>query len=248
MKKETYEAIKNFILTFAKRVVAAPYTTEELKRAFPFHAIFFPEEALISFKQQRTLVTRMGLQLYPAVAEIVAKDKYSKVYRNYEISSELDVALVTIVDTIINELRAQKRKPNYHLETQEILTSAKKGTNRNIRVIADLFIGDFESGPLFFEIKSPRPNLDVCAESKKKMLFFRAIYTNKNPQAFLAFPYNPFIYRDKYAHSFTKQIMDMENEVLLGEEMWNLLGGKGTYDQLMEIIEEVRYELKKKSE
>ena len=34
--------------------------------------------------------------------------------------------------------------------------------------------------------------------------------------------------------------MDMEKEILIGEEFWNKIGGKGAYEELLEIIAEVR--------
>lgn len=64
----------------------------------------------------------------------------------------------------------------------------------------------------------------------------------KNPQAYLAFAYNPFISREAYNHPFTAQIMDLGAEVLIGEEFWDKIGGKGTYMQLLDIIEEVKKE------
>jgi len=243
MKESTRIEVKEVIMNFAQRRREVPYTIEELKRAFPFHKIFFPDDALISFKQQRGLVTSMGMTLYPKVAKIIAEDRYNIVHRNHEIIRELDVAKVSVIDKIINDLREGRRRPNFDKETQEISTTRNRGKTQTVRVIADLFVGDFKSGPLFLEIKSPRPNLDVCAESKKKMLFFRALLADKNPEAFFAFPYNPFIYREEYRHNFTKRIMDMDKEVLMGEEMWNKLGGRGTYEELLSITEEVREEL-----
>ena len=77
------------------------------------------------------------------------------------------------------------------------------------------------------------------------MLFFRALFADKNPQAFLAFSYNPFVHREKYKHSFTERIMDMHKEVSIGEEMWDKLGGEGTYNELLGIIEEARREIKR---
>jgi hypothetical protein len=245
MKEETKIKLKEFISKFAEGIKAIPFTIEELKKAFPFHSIFFPDEALISFKQQRSLVTKMGLQLYPKIAEIIARDKYKDVHRNHEITGELDVGKVNVIDKIINELREGKRKPNFDKEREEILQAKETNQLQNIKIIADLFVGDFRPGPLFLEIKSPRPNLDVCAESKKKMLFFETLYIDKNPQAFLAFPYNPFVYRKKYDHQFTKQIMDLDKEVLIGEEMWDKLGGSGTYEELLDIIEEIRKKIEK---
>ncbi|HEX3035266.1 MAG TPA: TdeIII family type II restriction endonuclease, partial [Thermodesulfobacteriota bacterium] len=107
-------------------------------------------------------------------------------------------------------------------------------------VTAAISIGDFPGGPFFAEIKSPLPNLDVAAESKKEILMFIALHRDKNPQAYLAFAYNPFITREAYNHSFTRQIMDMQAEVLIGEEFWNKIGDTGTYNELLNIIEEVK--------
>jgi hypothetical protein len=243
MKEQTVDNIKKFVASFASEITTVPYTIEDLKKAFPFHSIFFPDEALISFKQQRSVVTKMGMILYPKVAEIIARDQHKEVHLDHELTGEMDAAKIEIIDRMINELRAGRRTPDFHKETQEIV-NARSGEKRKIRVIADLFVGDFKEGPLFLEIKSPLPNLDVCAESKKKMLLFRAFFENKNPQAFFAFPYNPFVHKADYKHPFTKRIMDIDNEVLVGEEMWDKLGGKGAYQELLKIIDEVKEELK----
>jgi len=227
MKETTRVEIRNFMLVFARELTEIPFTIEELKKAFPFHTLFFPDEALVFFKQQRSIVTKMGMVLYPKIAETIARDQHHKVYPNYEITGRLEVAKINVIDRITNDLRAGGVRPDFNREVREIL-GATGGGEREVKIIADLFIEDFKPGPLFLEIKSPRPNLDVCAESKTKMLFFRALFQNRHPQAYLAFPYNPFICREKYSHGFTEQIMDIEKEVLIGEEMWDKLGGKGT--------------------
>jgi hypothetical protein len=84
------------------------------------------------------------------------------------------------------------------------------------------------------------PNLDIAAESKKKILTFLALHRGNHPQAYLAFAYNPFISREAYNHPFTSQIMDLEAEVLMGEEFWDKIGGKGTYSELLDVIAEVK--------
>ncbi|MEM2146511.1 MAG: TdeIII family type II restriction endonuclease, partial [Candidatus Jordarchaeaceae archaeon] len=85
------------------------------------------------------------------------------------------------------------------------------------------------------------------AESKKKMLYFQAIFEGQRSEAYLAFPYNPFVYREKYDHRFTKQIMDLDKEVLMGEEMWDKIGGVGTYEELLEIAVEAKKAISKKN-
>ena len=58
-------------------------------------------------------------------------------------------------------------------------------------------------------------------------------------EAYLAFPYNLFVYRERYSHSITSRIMDLEREVLIGGEMWDKIGGKGTYNNLLDLLEEI---------
>jgi hypothetical protein len=244
MKQETIAKIKNEIIQFSKKILPQ-FSIEELKRAFPFHCIFFTEEGLRAFKVQRTLVTRMGMQLIPKIAFIIAQDKYSHVFLEHDIVGEADTGMIAKADRILDELRTEMRKPDAIKEWNEIINSAT-GEKRKHKIRADLYIEDFRPGPLFMEIKSPRPNLDVCTESKKKMLYFKIIKYNSKAEAYLAFPYNPFIKRELYSHSFTLRIMDIEREVLIGEEMWDKIGGKGTFDELLKILEEVKEELKAK--
>ena len=87
------------------------------------------------------------------------------------------------------------------------------------------------------------PNLDIAAESKRKILYYLAIMNRQGipgAQAYLGFTYNPYLTRELYALSYTRQIMDMKDEVLIGNEFWDFIGGSDTYDELLEVIEEVR--------
>jgi hypothetical protein len=242
MKPETITRIKNEIIQFSKKSLPQ-YSIEELKRAFPFHSIFFTDEGLRDFKVQRTLVTRMGMKLYPKIAFLVAQDKYSRVYLNHDIESEADTGMISKADRILDELRTGLRRPDAVKEWDEIINFAS-GEKRKHKIRADLFIEDFKPGPLFMEIKSPRPNLDVCTESKKKMLYFKIINSNLKVEAYLAFPYNPFIRRENYSQNFTLQIMDIEREVLIGEEMWDKIGGKGAFEELLRILDEIKRDLR----
>lgn len=51
MREKTRKEVGQTIIDFAEASLSkVEFTIEELKRAFPFHAIFFPDEALKSFK------------------------------------------------------------------------------------------------------------------------------------------------------------------------------------------------------
>lgn len=240
MRSETREKILQEVVKFARSKLQLDVDVERLKRAFPFHAPFFTDEGLRAFKNQRSIVTGMGQRLIPRIAEIIASDLYADVHRDYAIEGNCDEGMILKIREIVSELRVGARMPNSQQEWHEVLESRSSNLIRQ-QVIADLYIGDFTDGPLFMEIKSPRPNLDVCAETKLKMLIFRAImYQEGRPQAraYFGLWYNPDIERTKYSHHFTRRIMDMDREVLIGEELWDTIGGPGTYNELLEVLEQ----------
>jgi hypothetical protein len=239
LKKETRQRVATLLEHFVAQLTQVEYDLEELQKAYPFHSLFFRDEAIIAFKRQRSIVTSLGQSLYPRLARLIAEQRYNDIHLEREFRAILDGAVADAIDRIVTELRVKQRKPDYVQEIAEIL-GAKGGKPREVVVTADLFIGDFAKGPFFAEIKTPLPNLDIAAESKQKLLTFVALYHEQKPQAFLAFPYNPFITREGYNHPFTKQIMDMDKEVLIGEEFWDKIGGKGTYAELLEVIQEVK--------
>jgi len=217
---------------------------EEVKKAKPFHSAFLTDETILHGDLVSSVETTVGTRFLPAVAEIVAKGQYSDVHREYEILVELDSAKVTAVDTIVNSLRSGMRKPN-HLEEMKEIMSVSSSERTSVRIIADLYIGDHEDGSLFMEIKAPLPNLDQCAESKRKMLLFLVANESRRAQSFLGLTYNPYVERHLYKWSFTKRIMDMEKEVLIGKEMWDKLGGPGSFEAILREIKKASDEWRK---
>lgn len=39
--------------------------------------------------------------------------------------------------------------------------------------------------------------------------------------------------------SFTKQFFDVEREVLMGKQFWDFVGGKDTYEAILNVFEKV---------
>jgi hypothetical protein len=58
--------------------------------------------------------------------------------------------------------------------------------------------------------------------------------------------YNPYgSAKASYKHSFALQYLDIDHQLLLGEEFWSYIGGVNTFDQLLEIYQEVGHEMSK---
>lgn len=235
-RQTVYDLLRNFASKSFKRI-----DPEVVKRGYPFHRLFFDDAGIVAFKRERSIVSALG-KIYPRLAEVIAQENYRAVELEKVIEIALDEYQVNTINQIVRDLRSKLREPNHAQELLEI-SSAVGGRMVPIRIIADFFVGDFKSGPLFVEIKTSKPNLDICAESKSKILTFDAIAPNTH-RAYLAFAYNPYLTRAQYAHFPVKQVMDLDAEVLMGEEFWNLIGDANTFDQLLEIIEQIGNELR----
>ena len=248
-QKAVYEVLREF--AFSQIPKLSKWTLADIGQAYPFHQLFFPEEAILAARVERSVVTSMGTKLYPALAEAIARSRFGKVFVEHVIEGTVNDAAVNMIEQIVTELRTSPsereitRQPDHDGELRDILYSPGGGlTNRS--VTADLYVEDFEDGPLFIELKSPLPNLDIAAESKRKLLYYLTIMGRRGvsrSKAFLGLTYNPFITRDQYRHPFTKKIMDMDKQVLIGSELWDYIGGPGTYASLLSLIEQVRQEL-----
>lgn len=249
MKAETRGLVKSVmeacVAEFEPRL--ARWDNADLRRAYPFHRLFFTNEGIATARAERSIVTSMGASLYPRLAVAVASERFQDVHTEHTIEGELNDNACNLLEQIVTELRApgrrrrNRRGPNHHDEMNSIV-AARDGAARQVAVTADLYIGDFTGGPLFVELKTPLPNLDIAAESKRKILYFLTMKRRQNvvgAKAFLGLTYNPFLTRAAYAHNPTTRVMDMDNEVLMGSELWDYIGGTGTYDELLEIIEEI---------
>lgn len=253
MKSQTRERLRSILYDYATSQLPklTKWTLADIKQAYPFHRLLFSDEQVLAARVERSVVTTMGDKLYPALAKAVSENNFIDVHTEYVVSGIVNDAACNMIDQIVTELRTPKsqrtnpRTPDHESELTDILNSRGGGQTPRT-VTADLYVGDFTGGPLFIELKTPLPNLDVAAESKRKILYYLLIMNRRGvggAQGFLGLTYNPFLTRKGYRHSFTRQIMDMGNQVLMGQEMWDFIGGSGTYDELLEIIEEVHSSL-----
>ena len=249
MKRTTRATVKKLMQDWVEEQAPAleRWVGTNAAEAYPFHRLIFSEEALVAARTERSIVTSMGASLYPRLAVAVANDRFRDIQTEHNIEGAVNDDACNLLEQIVTELRAPRRRgqdrriPNHDDELNNIINAVGGGLRQTV-VTADIYIGDFTNGPLFVELKTPRPNLDIAAESKRKMLSFLTIMNRRGvtgAEAYLGLTYNPFLSRVHYAHSPTRQIMDMENEVLIGSELWDYIGGPETYDELLEIIEEI---------
>jgi hypothetical protein len=125
--------------------------------------------------------------------------------------------------------------------------SAWKGKPIPVTVVCDVYAEDTTRGKRYaFELKAPLPNSDQTKVSKEKMLKLYCMNPMQVDEAYFALPYNPYGNREDYAWSFPACWFDMKHDavVLIGNEFWDKIGGKGTYQAFIDAVNELGREYK----
>lgn len=130
---------------------------------------------------------------------------------------------------------SERPKPNWVKELQFVRSG--DGPWKDVTVNCDVFISSSPNSPgQAFELKAPQPNSDQTKVSKEKLLKLHCMQPRQVTSAYFALPYNPYRQRHLYAWSFPMRWFDMHHDecVLIGNDLWDLVGGEGTYEEISE--------------
>jgi len=223
--------------TLRTRVEREPWDAEEEKRLRPFAFALVPEEVWKGAKFERSFTTSFG-SAWEEMVLLVARDKHDHAERGGRYVGRLRQGQLSRIQTILNNLEARRSRPDWDAEFDSVL-SASEGAYVEVGVIADLHVWNNDGSHLFFEVKAPKPNADQTKVSKEKMLKLSAML--ETTCAYFALPYNPFPSRAEYGHTHPKRYFNMSTDevVLIGPEFWDKVGGTGTWDDLLTLLDEV---------
>ncbi|MCW3137091.1 hypothetical protein DRN80_05625 [Methanosarcinales archaeon] len=208
---------------------------EEKGEHKPFHAALIPAELLRIQSFFRSFSTSLGQGVFEYIAKIVAEsnDKWIEVRSNHKFEAFASPNIQSAVDTFIESILNKKASPYPYPQF------SKPDSENAKNIVVDLSFKDRETGAIYFiEIKSPKPNKDQTRQTKEKFLFLIATYPKS--KVYYALPYNPYGERkENYRWSFTKMFFDLNNEILVGKEFWDFLGGENTYEEILRIFKSV---------
>jgi hypothetical protein len=208
----------------------------------PFHEAIVPEQVMRISAFERSFSTKLG-STFEECARLIAAQSYKIAKRGFVATGQMPAAAASRIEELVNQI-ASEHKPNF-LQMINVVLEVQDEHWVERPVVADLYLESSEGKRFFFEIKSPKPNKGQCLEIAERLLRVHAITQAGRPSvnAYFAMAYNPYgTHREEYKHSFSLTYLDMKNEVLLGEEFWEIVGGKGTYEELLEIYREVGQE------
>jgi hypothetical protein len=240
LKKSQSEEIKNLLREkidkklkkYSRETSSMPFLTKLMQDS----------EQVAAYSFIHSLSTTLGMSIYEKVAKIVALPNYDSVETGYDVEGKISPEENQIISKILQEIKNGTKKVNREKEIKEIL-SCKNTKGRKLKIRADLYLKK-EKNEYFIEIKTAKPNIDVFAKSKQKLLEWVAL-TKKPVNCILAIPYNPY-HPEPYTRFTMQGYMDEKKELYVADKFWELLGGKGTYKEILAIFDEIGKEFKEK--
>ncbi len=209
----------------------------------PFHEALLPEGILRINEFERSLSTKLG-DTFEECARLLGRNYFVRVERNYKVTGEISRAVIRSIERFCNEINTSGLGRSYLDLIQEVVSINSDDLISRTRR-ADLYLMDKDGNETYFEIKSPKPNKGQCVEVADRLLHIHAMREAGPPRVktYYAMAYNPYgVDKEDYKYSFALRYLDMTNQVLLGKEFWDFIGGTGSYEEILSIYQEVGQE------
>ena len=239
-------AICNIVQSLMENVmdrvlVTDPFVAEEHHAKKPLYAALVPDEIFKGSHFERRFVTPFGTA-WEKLAMAVGNVHHGKCTKGASVEGTIGKERLRRIQEVLNRLEhgvngKKKQKPNWDEELAYILAGG--GEPIPISVTCDILINSDLTGETYaFELKGPLPNSDQTKVSKEKMFKLLAMDGTPVQHAYYALPYNPYSKRENYEWSFPGRWFNMKEDscVLIGEELWDLIGGEGTYQLFISEI------------
>lgn len=207
----------------------------------PFHWAILGKDRMGMFSFIQSINTSMGMSIFEQVGKIIAKDNF-EIVDNQVIPPELGSSnSLDEVKEILISLETTNEMPNEVQEYQKLLNSITSSVQKRKLTRIDLYL-EKDDEVYLIDVKTVKANKGEVKGIKTTLLEWKSVYlftnSSKRYHSLLGLPYNPY-YPEPYNRFTFKGMLDLEKEMLVAEEFWDFLGGSGTYDQLIEIFQEV---------
>lgn len=245
----TAELYKIIYLFLKGRIIQKieDYSLDEEDAAKPFQFALFTKKGYLTKGFIHGVETALG-NWHESIAQQIAKYNFKtskKLQRNDRLSGKVTNNAQIVIDNILQDLDAAKKEPSAKKELQDVIEASKTGKSENRIHTIDLFLEKTNGEEIYFEIKGPKPNKNEMKAAKRDLLEVVAMRANegKKVYVYLGMYYNPY-YPKEYARWTVLKFFEPGEDFLIGKDFWDFLGGKGAYEQLIEIFEKIGSEIK----
>lgn len=242
IQKEFVDCAKNTLL----RVKNSMKKNDEGGNYKPFHESILIPQAILWSKFERSFSTSFGQRLVEEVSQILARASgASEVVRQKQTNIDIDKSQANEIDEHSQKIKEGKLKGLWSDDLKSISNVKKSNVSHKAKIISDLWFKR-DNQEYFFSIKTVKPNIDQTIEAKRDLLKLKI--NNSKANVYYGLYYNPWgEQRDSYKHSPPMKVFNFYKDevVLIGKEYWDIIGGEGAYEELLEIAERAGKETKK---
>lgn len=216
--------------------------------SMPFHTRLLGKDRLALYSFIHSLSTNFGTTIFEPVAVAIAKNSF-KSAKSHTIAGEyIYEGAAVVIERIMNGLTTAASSPDKHAELDAIRKVCQKGTRKKVNLTrVDILLESRTNEMYLFDLKTAKPNVGGFREFKRTLLEWAAAVLASNPRAkvntSIAIPYNPYE-PQPYNRWTMRGMLDLENELKVGNELWDFLGGAGAYEDLLDCFERVGIELR----
>lgn len=216
--------------------------------SMPFHTRLLGKDRLALYSFIHSLSTNFGTAIFEPVAVALAESRFEKALKQQTAGLEISSEAHKVIQEIMNGLETANKVPDKKNEIERIREVAQKGEMNKVRLTkVDLWLENNDKELYLFDIKTAKPNAGGFREFKRTLLEWTAAIFAINPKAkintFIAIPYNPYE-PEPYKRWMMRGMLDLENELKVGKEFWDFLGGEGAYEELLDCFEKVGIEMR----
>ena len=233
------ECIKNILRNKLHEKISEFAEQEDMNK--PFYFALFSKDIVFAASLLQSIYTWLGGK-WEEIASIVASNNFPRVERRYQLEGEITSKEQAKIDNLLKDLEHGTRDVNIETIKEELLNSFEEDDpRRQTSEVVDLFLeaGDNE---YYFELKSVKPNKNEMRAAKQDLLNILAIRQKvkdkRNLHVFLAMPFNTY-FTGRYRRWTVIKFFTENQDLLVGKDFWDFIGGKGAYEELIEIFEEV---------
>jgi type II restriction enzyme len=207
----------------------------------PFHYRLLGKDRMALYSFIQSLNTTFGTSIFEPVAVALAQNNFKKVEKQYVIGNQISSECQNVIQYIMNSLTLGSA-PNKQKEIELIRAAASKGNINKMKTVkVDLYLETHDGEMFFFDLKTAKPNISNFKDFKRTLLEWVGIALTDNPNAkvnsLIAIPYNPYE-PHPYERWTIKGMLDDKEELLVGKEFWDFLGGNDAYEDLLDCFEQ----------
>lgn len=216
--------------------------------SMPFHARLLGRDRMALFSFIHSLNTNFGTSIFEPVAKAIAVNNFQSALSQQTAGTQISSEAFIAIEHIMTGLTTATINPDKLNEIETIRAVCQKGEMKTVKLTkVDIKLITKDNSIILFDLKTAKPNTGSFKEFKRTLLEWvaatLAVNSTTNIQTLIAIPYNPYE-PQPYNRWTMRGMLDLNNELKVGMEFWDYLGGEGTYQQLLNIFEKVGIELR----